>query len=236
MLRIIDRDSYSLKSIRYAYFLRHHWLIRPRVRWPTSDDHSWNQDVFFSKIEKLESRPCILKVRLTDRSRLILHLCTFFLHGIPSNDSHKTDSRNAELSRVNWYETGTTFRNDKIRQVAQRIEITRCDHHTWISRQREWRLGCDCHLWISSLILDTVVWLVYNAHCKRSMMYLETWFVSDAQFSWILSFNQYGCWRISLLISLSLIWSNLRCSFVYFSYSMTMDMIFVMRMNLPPIV
>ena len=36
MLRIIDPESYSLKSMRYAYFLTHHRLIRQRV--PSLDD------------------------------------------------------------------------------------------------------------------------------------------------------------------------------------------------------
>ena len=65
MLRIMESESYSLKSIRYAYFLRHHRLIRPRVR---SLDDFWRS--------------------LRQRSRILYLLMTssfFPRHGIQSS-------------------------------------------------------------------------------------------------------------------------------------------------------
>ena len=85
---IIDPESYSLKSIRYAYFLRQHRFIRPRVR--SLDD--------FGRLQRQRSRILILSMTFFSRDELQSSLSAISKSLNPERHGTKTFCRTTTCS------------------------------------------------------------------------------------------------------------------------------------------
>ena len=130
----MESESYSLKSIRYAYFLRHHRLIRPRVR--SLDDFG----------RSLRQRSRVLYLLMTSffpRDGIESSLLAISKSLSPWGDGTKPFCRTTKCSRYRLGELQDLLTNSFFRifdmmsdRLIQRDKIRRSSNHT----RKHWQL------------------------------------------------------------------------------------------------